>query len=308
MTNLRVWEKIAARPLGGDFGAPRPAKSLRNIPDITRLFQSQWGAKSADLDHFHIFSQTLRKFVILCFLLSIPLSCREAPPTEPRLANEDGPTSPNVLRTKTVGSQNESRLGLDPLGRLVPSADKLYGFDVPQKLRLVGEGPGVMNFELEAPTKAVTEFYTHRAYRVVKHLKGLEVSHTPETLSDQPKGVYDGATLFIVTTVPNKHILQFFSPSAPRNHISKLNDKVIEQRADISEKVREEKLQQLAQQRGDSDKSPQKHPSITEQLNPTRKIAPRPFNPGVPSNVGRKNVAPQIEQWLKDNPDKVFYD
>ncbi|NUN16252.1 MAG: hypothetical protein HUU55_21705 [Myxococcales bacterium] len=84
----RGCEKIAARPLGGGFGAAWLRKTLRHIPDMTRVFRLQFGAKFASPKRTQLFSQTRSRRWLGCLSL-VWAACSAGGVTDPQIVPDD---------------------------------------------------------------------------------------------------------------------------------------------------------------------------------------------------------------------------
>ncbi|NUN13274.1 MAG: hypothetical protein HUU55_06515 [Myxococcales bacterium] len=71
---LRGCEKIAARPGAVDFWPTWLRKTLRHIPDMTRVFRVQFGAKFAASKRAQLFSQALRRWFLQITTITMMLT------------------------------------------------------------------------------------------------------------------------------------------------------------------------------------------------------------------------------------------
>lgn len=103
----------------------------------------------------------------------------ETPPA-PRVVRDEQPPTP-----APVPSSPQRRL-LDEQGELLESANELFGFRLPVGVKQVSQEPGQAVLHLAVPLDRLARFYMTRGYPVLEGKAGFIVSHSAQTLADQP--------------------------------------------------------------------------------------------------------------------------
>ena len=238
-------------------------------------------------------------FVLGCADEEIPI--RYVPDAEP-LSDPSLPLAPEV----------EDDRQYDELGRLREGKERVYQYQIPRGVWLRRASAGLREYELVSSEKALTEFYTHRKYPVIRKGAGYKVLPASSSEPREMEGREDTSpvTLHITRTARNRFKLRFFR-ARPQNHIPEVNQEFLHERDDLTEEEKATLIKRLQQERGSEETSPtniQKNtndsPSPTKPVNRVK----RRFNPQVNRNSGKQNVQPRVKEWLESRPGEVFYD
>lgn len=130
----------------------------------------------------------------------------ETPPA-PRVVRDEQPPAP-----APVPSSPKRRL-LDPQGELLESANELFGFRLPVGVREISQEPGQAVLYIEVPLDRLARFYMTRGYPVLAGKAGFIVSHSAQTLADEPNAdALKDAQLFLRKKQGRVHELRFMVP------------------------------------------------------------------------------------------------
>jgi hypothetical protein len=246
-------------------------------------------------------------FMVLAGCTDEDIPIRYIPDAEP-LSDPSLPLAPEL---------NDDRQ-YDELGRLREAKEKVYQYQIPRGAWLRRASAGLREYELVCSEQALTEFYTHRKYPVLRKGAGYKVlpapSHEAEEVAKNDK--VSRVTLHITRTARNRFKLRFFR-ARPQNYVPEVNQEFLHERSDLSAEEKERLTQRLQQERGqtkqdleeeESEKKDEKtSPKFTPHRNGRTKVQNR-FNPEIKRGTGQQNIQPRIKQWLQNKPGAVFYD
>ena len=188
----------------------------------------------------------------------------------------------------------------------------MYQYQIPRGVWLRRASAGLREYELVCSEQALTEFYSHRKYPVLRKGAGYKVLPSPSQGSDALTKDKEASpvTLHITRTARNRFKLRFFR-ARPQNHIPAVNQEFLHERNDLSAEEKERLIKRLQQERGQTELEQEENDTTSPALNPRgngRTKTQNRFNPEIRRGTGQQNIQPRVKKWLQNKPGAVFYD